>query len=163
MHSGDSYSQTGFDIAGEQPSASNPAGNPPLPGWTTSGGLNWIGQLITTFTPSNATILSYNFAYGGATVDSEIVEPYQPTVLSVVDQVQIFSDNLDAHPEWVSEDTVVGVWIGVNDVGNSWYLENALEIGEESVARLFELLQILYDAGLRKYALLTVPRMLHSP
>lgn len=84
-------------------------------------------------------------------------------MLSVVDQVQIFSDNLDAHPEWVSEDTVVGVWIGVNDVGNSWYLENALEIGEESVARLFELLQILYDAGLRKYALLTVPRMLHFP
>lgn len=154
--SGDSYSQTGFDISLEQPSSANPLGNPALPGWTTSGGLNWIGQLVTTYAPS--TILSYNFAYGGATVDSDIVAPYDPSVLSMIDQVQIFSDNLASHSEWISENTIVGVWMGVNDVGNSWYLANSSDINAAAVGVYFDQLQILYDAGLRQFLLLTVPR-----
>lgn len=38
--SGDSYSQTGFDVTSTKPNAANPLGNPALPGWTASGGLN---------------------------------------------------------------------------------------------------------------------------
>ena len=44
--SGDSYSQTGFDITSTKPSFSKPLGNPTYPSWTTSGGPNWIGYLI---------------------------------------------------------------------------------------------------------------------
>lgn len=35
--SGDSYSQTGFDITGTLANAANPLGNPAFPGFTTSG------------------------------------------------------------------------------------------------------------------------------
>jgi hypothetical protein len=34
--SGDSYTQTGFNVSLTQPSLSNPMGNPPFPGWTSS-------------------------------------------------------------------------------------------------------------------------------
>lgn len=110
---------------------------------------------------NNSLVLSYNFAYGGATVDANIVKPYADTVLSMVDQVNQFSNSLGKKPAnvpWTAKNTVVGVWMGVNDVGNSFYLGNAAEIAEKAVARYFELLQILYNAGLRKFVLLSVPR-----
>jgi hypothetical protein len=79
----------------------------------------------------------------------------------MVDQVNQFSNLLGKKPAkvpWTAKNTVVGVWMGVNDVGNSFYLGNAAEIAEKAVARYFELLQILYNAGLRKFVLLSVPR-----
>ncbi|KAH8683699.1 hypothetical protein BGZ61DRAFT_357815 [Ilyonectria robusta] len=156
--SGDSYSQTGFNINGEAPSASNPLGNPPLPGWTASGGINWVGSLATEF--NSSLTLAYNFAYGGATVDADIVVPYIDTVVCMDDQVKIFLDFIDKQPKnvpWTKSNALVGVWIGVNDVGNSYYRENSTDILKKDVARYFELLQQLYDAGLRKFALLSVP------
>ncbi|KAF4997577.1 hypothetical protein FGRMN_3782 [Fusarium graminum] len=155
---GDSYSQTWFDVNGEQPSASNPIGNPPFPGWTAAGGANWVGDMVTE--QNNSIVLLYNFAYGGATVDAKIVKPYADTVLSMVDQVNQFSSSVGKNPSnvpWTAKNTVVGVWMGVNDVGNSFYLSNAAEVAEKAVARYFELLQILYNAGLRKFVLLSVP------
>lgn len=157
--SGDSYSQTGFDINSTQPSADNPLGNPPLPGYTASGGLNWVGFLVSEFNVS--TLLSYNFAYGGATVDSDIVAPYEPSVLSFVDQVTEFSESIASHPTsapWITANTLVGVWLGVNDVGNAYYLSNITDILNEVVTRYFEQLQIIYDAGARNFFLLSCPR-----
>lgn len=157
--SGDSYSQTGFDINGNKPSASNPLGNPPLPGWTASGGLNWVGMLVSQFQVSN--LLSYNFAYGGATTDSNLVKPYDPSVKSFVDQVGQFSNSLAAHPSyapWTASNTLVGVWIGVNDVGNTYYLSNVTDVTNAVIAKYFEQLQIIYNAGARNFVLLSVPR-----
>ncbi|EAW11688.1 fungal cellulose binding domain protein [Aspergillus clavatus NRRL 1] len=117
---GDSYSQTGFDVSGTKPSESNPLGNPTLPGWTSSGGLNWIGALISKYNTS--TVLSYNFAYGGATTNASIVKPYAPTVRSFIDQVAEFSSSIATKPSyapWTAENSLVGVWMGVNDVGNT--------------------------------------------
>jgi hypothetical protein len=116
--------------------------------------------MVTQFNTS--LTLSYNFAYGGATVDSALVPPYAPTVLSFKDQVKLFSDNIASKPSyapWTAENTVVGVWMGVNDVGNTFYL------GSDQTARYttildvyFQQLQIIYDAGARQFVLLTVPR-----
>lgn len=159
QNSGDSYSQTGFDINGTKPSASNPLGNPPLPGWTASGGLNWVGMLVSQFQVSN--LLSYNFAYGGATTDSNIVKPYDPSVKSFVDQVAEFSNSLAAHPSyapWTAANTLVGVWIGVNDVGNTYYLSNVTDVLNAVIAKYFDQLQIIYNAGTRNFVLLGVPR-----
>ncbi|KAF4447065.1 hypothetical protein F53441_9364 [Fusarium austroafricanum] len=155
---GDSYSQTWFNVNGEQPSASNPIGNPPFPGWTASGGPNWVGDMVTE--QNNSLVLSYNFAYGGATVDAKIVKPYQDTVLSMVDQVNQFSNSVGKHPagtSWNEENTIAGVWMGVNDVGNSFWLQDAPNIVERATARYAELLTVLYKAGLRKFVLLSVP------
>jgi phospholipase/lecithinase/hemolysin len=161
---GDSYSQTGFVIDGAKPSPSNPLGNPPLPGWTASGGLDWVGFMVTEF---NASLTySYNFAYGGATVDADIVTPYDPSVISFIDQVQIFSDNLAAKPDyapWTSENTVVGVWMGVNDIGNSFWLGNSTDVNTAVIGRYFEQLEILHEAGIRSFILLSVPPTDRSP
>jgi phospholipase/lecithinase/hemolysin len=161
---GDSYSQTGFDINGEKPSATNPLGNPPLPGWTASGGLDWVGFMVTEFNTS--LTLSYNFAYGGATVDADLVKPYADTVLSMIDQVQLFSDNIAAQPSyapWTADNTVVGVWMGVNDVGNTYWNSDSTDTFELVVVAYYEQLQILYDAGLRQFVLLSVPPTQKTP
>lgn len=110
----------------------------------------------------NATLLlSYNFAYGGATTDASLVTPFEPTVLSFADQVAEFTGSIAAHPAstpWTAEDTLFGVWMGVNDVGNSYYMSNVTDIMEAVVDRYFELLQVMYDAGGRNFVLLSVPR-----
>lgn len=162
--SGDSYSQTGFNVSSTKPSAANPLGNPPLPGWTASGGLNWVGFLASQFNAS--TLLTYNFAYGGATTNASLVTPYEPTVLSLVDQVTQFSHSIASHPDyapWTANNTLVGVWIGVNDVGNAWSSANYDTLLDEIMDSYFGQLQILYNAGARNFALLSVPRKSPSP
>jgi hypothetical protein len=83
--SGDSYSQTGFDPTLAAPSSSDPLGNPTFPGWTTTGGPNYLGYLIETYNTS--LMLDWNFSSGGATVNASLVAPYASTVLSLIDQV----------------------------------------------------------------------------
>lgn len=126
---------------------------------TLSGGLNWIDHLISEHNLS--TLLSYNFAYGGATTDADLVTPYEPTVLSFVDQVTEFSNSIASHPSttpWTSENALFGVWMGVNDVGNTYYLSNVTTILEDIMVVYFDQLKIMYDAGARNFVLLGVPR-----
>lgn len=46
---------------------------------------NWVDLVTTTYNTS--TLLTYNFAYGGATINATKVAPYTSTVLSLIDQV----------------------------------------------------------------------------
>lgn len=172
LPSGDSYSSTDFDINSTLPSAANPLGNPAFPGYTTSGAANWIGVLVMQY--NKTLLLSYDFAYGGATTDASLVTPFEPTVLSFVDQVAEFSQSILASPSpvnststststtttpwWTSENTLFGVWMGVNDVGNSYYQSNVTDILDATMVKYFEQLQIVYDAGGRNFVLLSVPR-----
>ncbi|AEO68387.1 carbohydrate esterase family 16 protein [Thermothielavioides terrestris NRRL 8126] len=161
---GDSYSQTGFDINSTKPAPGNPLGNPPLPGWTASGGLNWVGFLTSVF--NTTTVLTYNFAYGGATTNATLVAPYEPTVLSLIDQVAEFSGSIASKPSyapWTAQNSLFGVWIGVNDVGNSWWLSNYTQIVDQIMDSYFGRLQVLYDAGARNFVLLSVPPINRTP
>ncbi|KAI0125625.1 hypothetical protein BJ170DRAFT_440402 [Xylariales sp. AK1849] len=161
---GDSYSQTGFELNGTHPSAANPLGNPSLPGYTASGGLDWVGFMVTQFNAS--LLLSYNLAYGGATTDASLVTPYAPTVLSLVDQVNEFTTSLASKPSWApwtAGNALVGVWIGVNDVGNTFGLSDVDTVLDEVVTRYFELLQTVYNAGARNFVLLSVPPTNKTP
>jgi len=161
---GDSYSQTGFDINGNKPNAANPIGNPNLPGWTASGGYNWVGFVTSQLNTS--TLLTYNFAYGGATTNATLVAPWQPTVLSLVDQVAQFSGSIASHPSyapWTADNTLVGIWMGVNDVGNSWWKSDYADIVEQIMDTYFGQLQIIYNAGARNFVLLTVPPIHKTP
>lgn len=157
---GDSYSQTGFDVAGSKPSSANPLGNPSYPGWTSSGGPNWVGYLVKEY--NAGSLYSYNFAYGGATVNASLVTPYEPTVKSLIDQVKQFSDSIATKPSyapWTASNSLFGIWMGVNDVGNSWYKENVSALHSMIMQDYFEEVEILYNAGARNFAFLTVPRM----
>lgn len=142
-----------------KPSASNPLGNPAYPGWTASGGANWVGYLAKEY---NASLLySYNFAYGGATVNASLVKPYQSTVKSFIDQVGQFSSSIASHPSyapWTAENSLFAIWLGVNDVGNSYYQEDVQTLLPKIMDSYFGQVQILYNAGARNFALLNVPR-----
>ncbi|KDQ26465.1 carbohydrate esterase family 16 protein [Pleurotus ostreatus PC15] len=121
--SGDSYTQTGFDPSGAIPSLANPIGNPPFPGFTATGGANWVGFGTTTFNKSK--IFTYNYAYGGATIDANLVAPYTPTVISLTQQVDQFLTTVANKPPstpWTSANSLFSVFIGINDIGNSYYL-----------------------------------------
>ncbi|RDW76852.1 putative cellulose-binding GDSL lipase/acylhydrolase [Aspergillus mulundensis] len=161
---GDSYTSTSFNITGEKPSAANPLGNPPFPGWTSAGGANWIGQLVGTY--NDSLLLNYNLAYGGATVNASLVAPYTPEVYSLIDQVAEFNEYLSPPPDyapWTAENTLFAIWEGVNDVGGSWYQPNPDALATEILRQLFEQIELIYDGGARNFALLTVPPTDRSP
>ncbi|KAH7135395.1 hypothetical protein B0J11DRAFT_158558 [Dendryphion nanum] len=162
---GDSYTQTGFTPTGSAPSPSNPLGNPNYPGWTSSNGPNWVGFLTTTYNAS--LVYTYNLAYGGATVDSALVTPYAPTVLSLKNQVEdLYIPNYGAGTasgrKWTAQDSLFAVWIGINDVGNTWWLNNAT-LYDAIFAEYTSLLTKLYDTGARNFLLLNVPPINQAP
>ncbi|OSS51073.1 hypothetical protein B5807_04688 [Epicoccum nigrum] len=161
---GDSYTQTGFDLNGAQPSAANPFGNPPYPGWTSANGPNWIDFLATTYNAS--FVKAYNLASGGATIDSALVAPYAPTVLSLVDQVQAqFVPRYGSHPNdvpWTSKDSLFAFFFGINDVGNSWWLNNAT-LYDAIFTRYTGQLDQLYKTGARNFLFLSVPPVQLAP
>lgn len=133
------------------PSPGSPLGNPALPGQTTANGLNWVGQLTSVMNTS--TVLTYNFAVTGATVDKEIVSTYAQ--YCVDDQVGQYKEYVA--DKMSSAETLVAVWIGINDLGEPFWKKSAAPI-EKTMDRYFELLKTLSETGLKKFALLTVPR-----
>jgi hypothetical protein len=120
--SGDSYTQTGFQPTSVVPAPGNPLGNPPYPGFTATGGENWVDYVTTQYNKS--LLLTYNYAYGGATIDATLVQPFEPSVLSLTDQVNQFLNGAGKKPSstpWSSTNSLFSFFIGINDIGNSWY------------------------------------------
>ena len=113
-----------------------------------------------------STLLTYNLAYGGATIDSALVAPYLPTVSSVAEQIEnewfpaYGADSPKA--SWSSDDSLFAIFDGINDVGNSyWKNSTALNNGIFAVYR--GLVDELYQAGARNFAFLNVPPVDRSP
>jgi hypothetical protein len=161
---GDSYTATGFDINGTKPSTRNPIGNPDLPGWTSSGGLNWPGYLATELNTS--LTYAYVLAVGGSTVDNSIIPAYSPWVPSLSDQVRTWTAHLAPRPgytPWNPKNALFAVWIGVNDVGNSFSQPGEEVRLNRDLDRLFDLLGKLYANGARRFALLNIPRKSSPP
>lgn len=162
--SGDSYTTNGFNVSLTQPAPGNPLGNPPYPGWTAANGPNWPDFLTVKYNASE--ILTYNLAYGGATVSSSLVKPYQDTVLSLSSQVEdLFIPNYAFNGQWTSSDSVFGIFIGINDVGNSFYLgDDAVPILNKKIFAVYDgLVKELYNTGARNFVFLNVPPTDRSP
>ena len=87
------------------------------------GGVNWIDVATVQF--NHSLVLTYNYAYGGATIDASLVQPYEPTVLSLTDQVNEFLNSSVSKPSaavpWRADNSLFSFWIGINDIGNSYY------------------------------------------
>ncbi|KAJ3725214.1 hypothetical protein C8R42DRAFT_439223 [Lentinula raphanica] len=155
---GDSYTTDGFNISAGVDS--------PVPGFTSSNGPNWVQYLGGTYNVTDTTV--FNLASGGATIDSALVPPYLPTVLSVVEQVSQFQEYLAPKPagaEWTSSNSLFAIWIGINDVGNSFPWTNISQpiFYEKLMARLNSQVEILYDSGARSFVFLTVPPTDRAP
>lgn len=120
-----------------------------------------------TATYNTTKIKTYNLAYGGATVDSALVAPYQPTVLSLKNQVQdqflpIYGKKPSTAP-WKDSDSLFAFWIGINDVGNSWWLTNATALYDQIFAVYDGLLESIYATGARNFLFLSVPPVNLAP
>ncbi|EUC62328.1 cellulose-binding GDSL lipase/acylhydrolase-like protein, putative [Rhizoctonia solani AG-3 Rhs1AP] len=159
---GDSYTQTGFDINGTKPTVGNPLGNPTYPGYTACGSVpNWVDLVTTQYNTSS--LLTYNFAYGGATINATLVAPYLPTVLSLIDQVNIFLANKAVAP-WSGSNSLFSVFIGINDIGNSWYNSgDRAAFSDTLLDSYFALIKKIYDVGGRNFLFVNVPHVDRSP
>ncbi|KAI0074838.1 hypothetical protein K474DRAFT_1664941 [Panus rudis PR-1116 ss-1] len=165
---GDSYTQTGFDITGTLPSIGNPLGNPPYPGFTAVGGVNWID--LDTVVYNKSLLLTYNFAYGGATIDASLVQPYDPSVKSLTDQVNQFLSAIQSgtinsnNAPWTSKNALFSFWIGINDIGNSWYQSGDRDAFSDTLLNAyFALVQKIYAVGGRNFLFINVPPVDRSP
>jgi phospholipase/lecithinase/hemolysin len=148
-----------------QPNATDPLGNPAYPGYTATNGPNWVDWLTVKYNES--LIETVNLAYGGATVDSALVTPYLPTVLSLKAQIQTEFLPLYAADEvlpWKSLDTLFGIFIGINDVGNSYgSLNLSVDLNGLIFAEYASLVEQLYSAGAKNFLFLNVPPVDRSP
>ena len=167
---GDSITTTHFQVKGELPSITNPLGNPDLPGKTTANGPNWLSYLTTTY---NATFVkTINLAYGGATVDSDIIaRPLDSGIKSFKDQVMDqWLASFVPPPvqfDWKPENTLFVTFLGNNDVCDTYLASNtsapdisALEMAVEQYAAL---LDILYQNGGRNFLVPNVLPFERSP
>ena len=119
-HSGDSYTTRGFNASGTLPSPSNPLGNPAYPGKTTTGGTNYVDYL--TMNLNSSLVLTYDYAVGGATINKSLVAPGHAS-RSLIIQTNDFLQGAGKKPKsapWTSENALFSIWIGINDVGNSY-------------------------------------------
>ncbi|KAJ3932023.1 MAG: hypothetical protein NXY57DRAFT_863625, partial [Lentinula lateritia] len=67
-------------------------------------------------------VLTYNYVYAGAMIDSSLVTPFESTLLSVTDQVNQFLDTAASKPAdtpWTSENSWFSIWFCINDFGNT--------------------------------------------
>jgi phospholipase/lecithinase/hemolysin len=119
-------------------------------------------------TTYNATFLeTVNLAYGGATVDSKLVVPYLPTVLSLKDQIQgEYLPVYAIHPSffpWQADDTLFATFIGINDVGNAYMEANSSLVFSLVFREYASLVDQLYVSGARNFLFLNVPPVNRSP
>ncbi|KAG8853662.1 hypothetical protein FRB96_008080 [Tulasnella sp. 330] len=164
---GDSYTATSFNVTtGPLPNLENPFGNPIYPGYTACGLFtNYIDDLTAVYNKS--LIFTYNFAYGGATIDANLVTPYLPTVLSLIDQVNEYLDSVASRPAstpWTPENSIFSFFIGINDIGNSWSDPGSRTAFDEVLLdTYFELVEKVYNTGARNFLFINVPPVNRSP
>jgi len=133
-HSGDSYTDTSFNIDGPQPDNDNPLGNPAWPGRTASYGPNYLGHLISTF--HNHFIAALNFASRDSTFDTALKSiDVRHTPFSFMQQIDMkfipkygtstkFFSTSKGRGQWSQADSLFLVNMGSDDI-----LRNFMERG----------------------------------
>lgn len=115
-------------------------------------------------TYNTSLTLNYNFASGGATTDATLVAPFQPypAVLSFINQTNEFTTLISNNPTfapWTAQNSLFSIWMGVNDIGNSYYNTAAWPaLGNSILDAYFNSVTQMYRAGARNFAFLNVPR-----
>lgn len=159
---GDSYTATGFDISGAQPSLSNPLGNPPYPHTTTSGGDNWVDIVV--YNSTRKDTVAYNYAVGANFVNMTAAQgqAYAPSgpVKELKDQMDQFRQ-LPKTILWNATNSVFFNFFGVNDIavqvfsGRSY--DNATKILAPDMSNYFTQIGQQYSLGARRFVVVLVP------
>ena len=133
QRSGDSWSDTKFDVIGEQPSPEQPMGNPPFPGDRDTKGAKWPVHLTTAY--NDSLIQTYCFARSGAAVVREIVKNNEADLVEEVEKDFLpgYVDFDFGQSEWKSASSLFIFFIGINDnhIAEKW--DNIQEVHEQQM------------------------------
>ena len=66
-------------------------------------------------------------------------------------------------PAWTSKNSLFAVWVGINDIGGSYWLDNVTAVNDKIFAVYGDLMELLYREGARNFLFLTVPPFDRSP
>ncbi|MCJ1458624.1 hypothetical protein MMC28_008998 [Mycoblastus sanguinarius] len=166
---GDSYTDTGFRITGAQPSPDDSLGNPAYGSYVPfTGGPNYIDFLTTEH--NNSLVLSYNFAFGGATITDSIVPTSDPTINTFQQQVENYyqpkySVQGGANAPWSADDAIFIIFFGINDIFGSYEnkdIDPAVQI-PKLLDAYFSYVDELHRTGARKFLFVGVPPVDRSP
>lgn len=141
---GDSYSS----IDEDDNFVPNPSDTLPLgtafPGepWTDDGLPNWVGHLVTDFTPH---LRVYDYAKGGETVTGLAHQVQQRFIRGQAKTVS-----------WNAANSLFVLWIGINDLSETSSPVQPIRV-------LFQLMSDLYDAGARNFLLIDCPPIHRTP
>lgn len=123
--SGDSYTTMRWDInASPKPKLPYKPLGIDWPGLGSPNGPNWAAYLTQQFNYSE--VLTFNMAFGGATIDRNIVTPFESYIWTFREQVSRWLFRLSSHPNtvswpypWTSDNSLFFFWFGINDVWRS--------------------------------------------
>jgi phospholipase/lecithinase/hemolysin len=101
------------------------------------------------------------------TAVATLVATYATTVLSLKDQVEKefipgYTGSA-AKAKWTGDNSIFAIWIGVNDIGNSYYKDGTDELNTKIFAVYSGLVDKIYAAGGRNFVLLNVPPLDRTP
>ncbi|RBR11058.1 uncharacterized protein FIESC28_09203 [Fusarium coffeatum] len=148
---GDSWTDTRFDVLGQQPSLSNPIGNT---GKTSSNGKMWPEYLTTQYNKSS--ILLYNMAVGGAVVDRDIVTTGPNDVdTQVHDKFQVYAKQQPGF--FPPKETLWTMFIGINDIYRTITNEDQEDTIVATIERIREITLDLYSYGARQFLFISTP------
>ena len=123
--------------------------------------LNVISLILESWTKYTPRVV------GGATVDSALVKPYLPTVLSLKDQIRTeYLPKYSSHPsffDWKAENTLFASFLGINDVGNAYANANASWVLADDIAEYASLMDEVYQSGARNFLFLNTPPVNRAP
>lgn len=108
-----------------------------------------------------------NLAYGGATVDMELIHPFTeipPEMRDLGFQTHTLFHSYESHPDffdWTSDNSLFIIWIGLNDVHNA-NAESSMRFGMV-FERYAEHLEKLYNNGARNFMFINIPPIERSP
>ncbi|KAL4971150.1 hypothetical protein BDW66DRAFT_155958 [Aspergillus desertorum] len=166
---GDSYTTTSFNVSSTQPSPENPMGNPPLGSGTAADSINWVGYLATVY--NDTTVLSYNHAVYGATVNNTLVPgvphdlAYQVSRVFEPKYCLPTESETEAQPRenWTPEAALFTVWIGINDIYSLSQRTDPFNDIPSILQSYFNLIDQLHDCGARDFLIVNVPPCDRSP
>lgn len=162
---GDSWTTTATELDGPMPSPENPFGNPDFPGAVSTNGPNWLGYFVTLY--NETFVKALNIAAGGATIDMDLIAPegpheaLRPFKMQVHDQFVPQFSNPPPEFGWRADDTLVIIWIGLND------LHNANDKTQQYFGIVWEefadCVDQIYQAGVRNFLIMNVPPIERAP
>lgn len=172
---GDSYTDTRFLVSGTQPNAVNPLGNPAFPGRTFSNGRNWLDFLV--YAHNDSQVFAYNFAKGGASVDSfgNANSPFRPFDIQVQNlwmpkygskMNSTRTSNLtESTPKWSGDDSLFTMFFGINDINLSYRLpqDNRTMLHDTTFRTYAHLVDVLYKDGARNFLFMNIPAVHRAP